>query len=59
LADILEGYFPYILKIRYPNGTLLKALDRTDSKFDPEMKEKNLLNLDENALKPMSKEEFL
>jgi hypothetical protein len=29
LADILDGYFPYQLKKLYPNGTLLKVVDKT------------------------------
>lgn len=36
LADILDGYFPYQLKNKYPNGTLLKVVDKTEEMFDPD-----------------------
>lgn len=29
LADILDGYFPYILKAKYPNGVFMKVIDKT------------------------------
>jgi hypothetical protein len=29
LGDLLEGYFPYDLKVKYPEGVPLKAVDRT------------------------------
>jgi hypothetical protein len=34
LADLLDGYFPYILKAKYPNGVFLKVLDKTDEKYN-------------------------
>jgi hypothetical protein len=33
LADILDGYFPFILKTKYPNGTFLKVVDKTEVKY--------------------------
>ncbi|KAL4472460.1 hypothetical protein ABPG74_018409 [Tetrahymena malaccensis] len=62
LADILEGYFPYQLKKAYPNGCLLKVIDKADEDYNPEKQGKkmaNIHNVDEDQLKPMSKEEFL
>lgn len=60
LADILEGYFPYQLKHQYPNGTLLKVIDKTEDLYSTEKEsvvdgKKN----DERQLKPLSKDEFL
>ena len=34
LTDLLDGYFPYILKHKYPHGTLIKVLDKTDEKYN-------------------------
>jgi hypothetical protein len=34
LADLNEKYFPYCLKDKYPEGVLLKAVDRTSSRYD-------------------------
>merc|ERR1719387_1169255 len=36
LADLNEKYFPYCLKDKYPEGVLLKAVDRTTSRYDPQ-----------------------
>ena len=33
LSDLLDGYFPYILKVKYPNGVFLKVVDKTDEKY--------------------------
>ena len=35
LSDILEGYFPYDLKIKFPNGVPLKPIDLTDDVYNP------------------------
>lgn len=34
LRDILDGYFPYILKDRYPDGVLLRVMDRMAHSFE-------------------------
>merc|ERR1719387_2176783 len=34
LADLNEKYFPYCLKDKYPEGVMLKAVDRTTSHYD-------------------------
>jgi|JI6StandDraft_1071083.scaffolds.fasta_scaffold01045_22 hypothetical protein len=33
LGDILDGYFPYILKQKYPNGVYMKVVDKTEVKY--------------------------
>jgi len=33
IRDLLDGYFPYELKARYPEGVPLKVLDRTSDDF--------------------------
>ena len=34
LSDILDGYFPYILKNKYPNGVFIKVLDYIEKKYE-------------------------
>lgn len=34
VRDILDGYFPYVLKDDYPEGTGLKVIDRTGLSFE-------------------------
>jgi len=36
LADILEGYFPYLLKKKYPDGVFLKVLNKLNEDWNPE-----------------------
>ena len=33
LSDILDGYFPFDLKVKYPEGVPLKPVDLTDDMF--------------------------
>jgi len=35
LSDILDGYFPYDLKAKYPEGVPLKVIDKTSEKYNP------------------------
>jgi len=28
LGDLVDGYFPYVLKAKYPNGVFLKVVDK-------------------------------
>lgn len=28
LSDLVDGYFPYVLKAKYPNGVFLKVVDK-------------------------------
>eukprot|EP00747_Dinoflagellata_sp_TGD_P165599 gnl/TRDRNA2_/TRDRNA2_187091_c0_seq1.p1 gnl/TRDRNA2_/TRDRNA2_187091_c0~~gnl/TRDRNA2_/TRDRNA2_187091_c0_seq1.p1 ORF type:complete len:560 (+),score=119.67 gnl/TRDRNA2_/TRDRNA2_187091_c0_seq1:127-1680(+) len=34
IRDVLDGYFPYVLKDQYPDGVNLKVVDRTTWAFD-------------------------
>ena len=42
LSDILDGYFPYVLKARYPNGVFLNVVDNTSEKFDSKEEKKKV-----------------
>ena len=35
LSDILDGYFPYDLKEKFPNGVPMKPIDLTDEVYNP------------------------
>lgn len=51
-----------MLKNKYPDGILLKVIDKTDVVYKYEKVKGNIIlneNLIENKLKPDSKEEFL
>ena len=62
LSDILDGYFPYDLKKKHPEGAPLKPVDCTDDNYtaqtkqNPKFKAFGDLEMD---TAPMSKEEFL
>lgn len=63
MADILDGYFPAPLKKNYPDGVPLTIVDKIEEiyrgdNFD-NLGPRNITNMDEYALKPMSKEQFL
>lgn len=62
LSDILDGYFPYDLKKKYPEGVPLKPVDCTDDTYNTETKSnpkfKNFGDIEKDT-NPMSKEEFL
>jgi len=38
LSDILDGYFPYDLKTKYPNGVPLKPIDMCDEVYNSQTK---------------------
>ena len=61
LSDILDGYFPYDLKEKYPDGVPLKPIDMVDETYNNQLRQdprfKQLADLD--GLNPMSKQEFL
>ena len=66
LSDILDGYFPYDLKAKYPEGVPLEPVDLTDETYTDELlKDKSnpkfrlLSELNDKNFKPMSKKEFL
>ena len=48
LSDILEGYFPYDLKTKFPNGVPLKPIDLTDDVYNAnDYKKKQLYGIDD------------
>lgn len=61
LSDILDGYFPYDLKTKYPEGVPLKPIDMVDETYNNQFKQdprfKQIADLD--GLNAMSKQEFL
>ena len=36
LSDLLDGYFPYVLKHKYPNGVFLKVMDKIAERYSEE-----------------------
>ena len=64
LSDILDGYFPYDLKTKFPDGVPLKIKDHTTEMHNakPIAKDQNIFDkqqLEEKKLQPLTKEEFL
>lgn len=58
LADILDGYFPYILKSKYPNGVFMKVVDKTEVKYVDSLEGDRIGSLEgaeEKQLKPPTK----
>jgi hypothetical protein len=39
LGDLIDGYFPFILKGKYPNGVFLKVVDRVAERYVEESSE--------------------
>ena len=33
LSDLVDGYFPYVLKGKYPNGVFLKIVDKIGEQY--------------------------
>jgi UBX domain-containing protein 11 len=56
LSDILDGYFPYDLKKKYPDGVPLRTADRTADMFKAEGK---ILGVNDPSLGLLNKEQFL
>lgn len=57
----MDGYFPYVLKQKYPNGIFLKVVDMIAIKYDEYQKQegesiKSLEGINKNDFKPMSKD---
>jgi len=65
LSDILDGYFPYDLKAKYPEGVPLKPVDNCEEAYNiKEIADKAKANKyrqfeDIDGPEPMSKKEFL
>lgn len=58
LGDLLDGYFPYILKGKYPNGVLLKVVDKLSERYVEESSEEAIVSLESKVdrdFKPPSK----
>jgi hypothetical protein len=34
LSDLVDGYFPFVLKHKYPNGVFLSVVDKIAIKYD-------------------------
>jgi len=56
LSDILDGYFPYDLKHKYPDGVALRVVDKTSEMYKPGQK---IGGVNDPSTGIMSKEEFL
>ncbi len=62
LSDILDGYFPYDLKKEFPDGAIIKVIDKTEDTFkeeDPNQRVKVFADLELKEAMAPSKEEFL
>jgi len=66
LSDILDGYFPFDLKQKYPEGVMLEPVDCTDDTWTEELakdeknpKFKMFKDLLKKDFKPMSKDEYI
>ena len=61
LSDILDGYFPYDLKTKYPDGVPLKPIDMVDETYNANLRQdpKFRVLADLDGLNPMTKKEFL
>ena len=33
LSDIVDGYFPYVFKAKYPDGVLLKVVEKVGTEY--------------------------
>lgn len=63
IEDILDGYFPAILKHKYPEGTLFKLVVKVEEDFATSIMNSNKVNdvnnIEDRIFKPLSKEAFL
>ena len=63
LSDILDGYFPYDLKKKYPEGVPLKPIDRINEIYNPNKKKeqgfKQVEDFENEPVTSISKKEFL
>lgn len=56
LSDILDGYFPYDLKKKYPDGVPLRSIDRTTEMFKSSG---SIQGVNDPSLGLLSKDQFL
>jgi hypothetical protein len=62
MQDILDGYFPTMLKSKFPNACLFKFINKIDEDYSTKAFEGRMhgfASIDEQALRPQTKEEFL
>ena len=63
IEDILDGYFPAVLKHKYPEGTLFKLVVKVEEDFATSIANTNKVNdvnnIEDRIFKPLSKEAFL
>lgn len=64
LSDLVDGYFPSVLKGKYPDGVFLEVRDRTNEQYDASGENNgesiNTFGSQKNdEFKPQSAEEFL
>ena len=57
LSDLLDGFFPYDLKKKYPDGVPLSVVDKTNEPFRPQ--DSNIRSVEDRDLGFLSKEQFL
>lgn len=46
LSDLVDGYFPYVLKQKYPNGVFLKVVDKLAVKYEESAGEGNVVDFE-------------
>lgn len=61
MSDLVDGYFPYVLKQKYPNGIFLKVVDMIAIKYEEYQKQEgesigSIEGINKNDFKPMSKD---
>ena len=63
MEDILDGYFPSILRHKFPEGTLFKLITKVEEDFAASMTNNKQINdigsFEDRIFKPLSKEAFL
>ena len=51
---MVDGYFPYVLKHKYPNGVFLNVIDKISLKYDENMEgdgQDNVVKFDQMGTK--------
>lgn len=64
LSDLVDGYFPSVLKGKYPDGVFLEVRDRTNEQYDASGENNGeristFGSQKNDEFKPQSAEEFL
>lgn len=58
IADLYDGFFPKQLEKTFPDGVLLKIIDKLDERH-ADLSKNRIKGIDSSIGKPMSKQEFL